>query len=436
MQALTAEQKVQRAVIALIREQPFYATALLKMKISADPSFPTAATDGKDLVYNPEFIDGLTRDAVITLLIHEVEHILFGHHIRRGEERDHTGWNIAADLAINSHLTHRAGFQELDGCYPGGKHFEQMPHGETAERYYDLLKRKDPPPNPTKPRDGGKGEGGSGQSQDGDDQKGAQEPAGDQKGDGTSTGKGKGEIGAQAGSGEAGEGGYEGEDMVVGEVLPSKVPEQQAEAERQQLVIQCSNACPPGMIPAHLKSLVDDVSKPVKVPWHIILRRFCEKAARSRLTYNKINRRLNDWPDRIPARGGKKIGELCVVLDTSGSHWSEAPKILDHIEAIAKAYPGTSIRLIQFDTEAVERVYSSSELPIPRKRWEIEGGGGTRLTPAWEKAQKSNAAAIIVYTDGWLDDWPKTASRCPVIWLMSTDVQVPVKGLVVRVGED
>lgn len=381
MNALTPKQMIQRATIDIIRNHPFYARAILKQAIEPSDQVPTAATDGTKIIYNPEFVAGKSHDALVILLMHEADHILFGHHIRR-DHRDPKGWNVAADLAINSAYVGEPGWKELDGLAPGIKPFDNLPSGKVSEWYYDQL-----------PRQGGKSGGKKGDKDGGQDV-----------------------------------GGF-------GEVLDSPLPAQEAEAERCKTIVECANA-DPGNIPAHLKSVVDSVRKPVKVPWPILLRRFCERACKSRLTFNKINRRMTDWPCRLPSRTGKTLGEICVVLDTSGSHWSDAPKILDHIEAIVKAYPKTTVRLIQFDAEASERVYQSSELPLDRNKWQMEGGGGTALMPAWRLAQRAKASCIVVYTDGYLHDWPTERSNAPVIWLMSTDHDVPCAGTVVRLNDE
>jgi predicted metal-dependent peptidase len=413
------------------------------------------------LVYNPDFVAEKSHDAIVTLLIHEVEHVLFGHHIRQ-QGRDHEGWNIATDLAINSHLLHRPGFHELQGLYPGGEPYPDLPAGQTGEWYYNEITKR-PPEQPEQPEQDGEGEGegeggnegesepssggseekaeGQDQSQPGDQEGGEPSGEGDNPQDGTGNDPQNGQK-ARSGSGEGQDSGggsqgpkseLPGRDRIIGEVLPSPEPEQLAESERQQLVVQCAAGCPPGKMPGHLKTLVDSATKPVEVPWQVLLRRFCEKRCKSRLTYSRVHRRLGHLPERLPTRGGKTLGEICVVLDTSGSHWGKAPEILDHIEVIAKAYPGTSVRLIQFDTEAKEKLYTKHDLPIDRKRWELSGGGGTALQPAWQMAQKSRASCIVVFTDGYLYDWPTEKSKSPVIWLLSTSEEVPCPGLVVRV---
>jgi predicted metal-dependent peptidase len=94
------EQKLSRARTQLLLNQPFFGTLSLRLKLVRMPSFPTMATDGRRLVYNPAFVEKLTPAELEGVLAHEVIHVALAHHCRRGE-RDATLWNRAADYAIN-----------------------------------------------------------------------------------------------------------------------------------------------------------------------------------------------------------------------------------------------------------------------------------------------------------------------------------------------
>ena len=68
-------------------------------------------------------------------------------------------WNVATDLAINSHLM---GELPEGGCFPTIKPFEEYPVGMSAEWYFSKLQNDDQ----FKPQEGD-GEGGEGQPSDG-----------------------------------------------------------------------------------------------------------------------------------------------------------------------------------------------------------------------------------------------------------------------------
>ena len=130
---LTIEAKLSRGRTQLLLNQPFFGTLCLRLKLVAMPSFPTMATDGRRLVYNPAFVDKLTPAELEGVLAHEVMHCALAHHCRRGE-RDAQLWNQAADYAVNpiligngitlpkdalidpafADLVHRLGFESKD----------------------------------------------------------------------------------------------------------------------------------------------------------------------------------------------------------------------------------------------------------------------------------------------------------------------------------
>lgn len=63
----------------------------------------TAATDGKNYFWNPDFLRQCTVDNLITLIVHETYHTCFSHcHGGRGEGKHPIIWNYAVDYVVNS----------------------------------------------------------------------------------------------------------------------------------------------------------------------------------------------------------------------------------------------------------------------------------------------------------------------------------------------
>jgi len=164
---------------------------------------PTMYTDGKGLFYNPEFVNKLPLDAVETVIVHEILHVAFGHHLAFADiAKNHQNlWklvNIACDLAINHLLKDRSGFYKRM-LLAGKGEFKDFPQGLDAREYYNLLLKKyqKQPPPPEQPEEQG-GEQGEGQGEEGE-------------GEGSGQGEDdKGETGEGGGS-EQGEEGQEGE---------------------------------------------------------------------------------------------------------------------------------------------------------------------------------------------------------------------------------
>ena len=138
---MNAQQKVAKAIEALVIDQRFYGTLIYATQILPTDSvmgevIDTMATDGKRIYYNPSFVDTLTLGETKGVLCHEVMHIANAHHLRRGQ-RDHTRWNIACDYAINPLL--------LKGniILPKDRLEDAMYDGMSAEEIYTRLEREE-----------------------------------------------------------------------------------------------------------------------------------------------------------------------------------------------------------------------------------------------------------------------------------------------------
>lgn len=111
---MSAESDMLKARAQLLMDQPFFGTLALKLKLVQDTeNCKTAATDGKRLIYHPNYVSKLQSLPRKGLIAHEVMHCVLNHTTRRGA-RDPKRWNIATDFAINLHLLD-CGFVLPDG---------------------------------------------------------------------------------------------------------------------------------------------------------------------------------------------------------------------------------------------------------------------------------------------------------------------------------
>ena len=83
----SAAEKLVRARTQLLLNQPFFGTLCLRLKLVPDVSLRTMATDGRRVLYNPEFVDGLTAAELEGVLAHEVLHCALAHQCRRGARK-------------------------------------------------------------------------------------------------------------------------------------------------------------------------------------------------------------------------------------------------------------------------------------------------------------------------------------------------------------
>ena len=96
-------------------KSPVFAILALFARFIPSQQVPTAATDGKDIFYNPDYLHSLPVTQQDGLLLHEVLHAALLHVPRRGV-REAELWNIAADIVVNGIICK----QDVFELPPGG----------------------------------------------------------------------------------------------------------------------------------------------------------------------------------------------------------------------------------------------------------------------------------------------------------------------------
>jgi predicted metal-dependent peptidase len=101
-EALQIQQRKRIAAsqIRLSESFPFFGALLMMAPIVMTNTIPTAATNGRDLLFNADFVHSLNAQELDGILVHELLHLALLHVPRRGV-RDHMVWNIAADIHVN-----------------------------------------------------------------------------------------------------------------------------------------------------------------------------------------------------------------------------------------------------------------------------------------------------------------------------------------------
>jgi predicted metal-dependent peptidase len=97
-------------------------------------SIPCAATDGRDIYLNPEFISSLPSEQQDGAILHEILHAALLHPLRL-KEREPKLWNIAADIVVNGMISQQQGFD----LPPGGLRDENLEH-LSVEAVYEILR--------------------------------------------------------------------------------------------------------------------------------------------------------------------------------------------------------------------------------------------------------------------------------------------------------
>ena len=379
---------LNKHVARLLMSEPFFAAISRRVDKRANNGIPTAGvrinpvTAQFEMVYNPEFFQGLTDQQRAGVLKHEFYHLVFAHVTdRKPEGVDARKWNIAADLAINSHLR---GELPEGCCMPGEGPFADLESGKSAEWYLANL-----------PDDG--------------ESKG---PEGDGQG-----GEGQGEGGDGDSDGQPGQGGgfpdgvlddHGGWDDVPDDVkdiakerLKDQIRKAAEEASKANSWGTVSSACRQDIM-AKLQSKVD---------WKKVLRYFIKTSQRAnkRSTVRRINKR---YPYQHPGKSVNRVARVAISIDQSGSvddgmlqaFFAELNKLAELAEFV----------VIPFDSEvATESIYTWKK--GEKKKWERVRYGGTDFNPPTEYVNQQGFDGHIVLTDLCAPK-PKR-SKCQRMWM-------------------
>lgn len=360
-------------------QDAFFATLALRLRTEADWDCPTAATDGKRLLYNPQWFAALPVEEAQGVIAHEVLHCALAHQLRR-QGRDPTRWNIAADLSVNPILLD-AGYA-LPSCRlaPGEGQFTNLPRGKSAEEYYALLPAEDPG-----------GESG-------------QEPPDDPGGCGTVQ--------------EPGDG--------------SPADTRQSEAEWQVAVTQARQvAAQRGTLPGGVDRLVEEVLHPA-LDWRDVLRAFVSQHARNDYSWSPPNRRFIHAGLYLPGLRSEELGDVVLAIDTSGSI---GPELLDRFAAEAQGIlDAYDCRLaIVYHDSRVQRVDTWQPSDGPLQLHPV-GGGGTNHRPVFEHIEREgwDPTCLVCLTD--LESiFPTVAPAYPVLWAVVGGNRYPPFGTLVEI---
>ena len=91
----------------MIKKYPRFASEIAKAKLSYRKDLPhhSAATDGQNLFFDPDFMLKLTEDERLFIIAHELMHVKFEHMYRikdkDGKMRNPYIWNIATDCLVD-----------------------------------------------------------------------------------------------------------------------------------------------------------------------------------------------------------------------------------------------------------------------------------------------------------------------------------------------
>jgi len=390
-------------VYRLLQNEPFFA-ALSRRIDKKKGNVPTAGVrvneDGHfEMVYNPDFFNGLTDEQRSGVLVHEFYHLIFEHVTGRlpdelagvmhsdkptqEEIQKFKIWNIAADLSINYHI----GANKLpeNCCIPGGKMFEDMPGDMTAEWYYsELLKKVEE------------------QEQDGNG--GGGEGAGDADGSPSGSDFDPDNAGQFDSHNEWGQGTPAPEEQAAMDIAKERLKEALKDAANEASTRNwgsLSSSC--------RREIMERITS--KVDWRKMLRYFVKTSQRAnkRSTPKRLNRR---YAYVHPGRKVSRTASIAVSIDQSGSvSDSMLAAFYGELNKLASL---ATFTVIPFDTKVAEDKVYVWKKGESRKRERVMYGG-TDFNPPTEYVNARKFDGHIVLTDLCAPK-PKS-SKCQRMWM-------------------
>lgn len=359
--------KIDKAKAQIVLDHPFFASILLKRKLTPTKDVPTLAVDARgNIYYNEKFVEDLTVPQLVWGLCHEIGHVV-GQHALRKKHRDHRKWNYAGDAWIND---------MLDDCGVGTR----IPNtvdmkgskDKTTETIYDEL--------PSNPDPNGNG------------------------GNDSSTNNWDNGL---------------GDDIMSENLTESEIKE--IEANSKVEIAQAAQAAKArGKLPGKLAEMVADILN-VKTPWYDILERYMTDCVKQDQTWTKPNRRHIGAGVYLPSIASEPaMGELAIQVDVSGSiSKRELDYYNGHLSRIIKQCNPTKVHVLYTDTEVQKYIEFQQGEDV---QLEFYSGGGTDMPAGFDFLNEKGIepAVFVCLTDGYTGFGEPPSY--PVVWCISSDV--------------
>jgi len=382
-------------IFRLLQREPFFAALSRRIEKKEFKGIPTAGvrvnpdTGYFEMMYNPDFFEGLTDDQRSGVLIHEFYHLIFEHvtgrlpdelagvfsnngNVSKDKAELFKLWNIATDLSINCLI----GKNNLPSmcCFPGEGPFKEFPSDMTGEWYYEQLKQT---MDEQKARGKGEGEG-EGEGFDPDE---------------------AGQFDSHA------DWGGDSCDEATKEIAKERLKEAMRDATNE-----ASKANNWGTVTSTVRrEIMDKLS--TKVDWRKVLRWFvkCSQRSNKRSTPRRLNKR---YAYIHPGRKVERVANIAISIDQSGSVSDEM--LAAFYSELNKLADIATFTVIPFDSEIAEDKIYVWKKGEKRKKERVLFGG-TDFNPPTDFVNKGKYDGHICLTDMCAPK-PKP-SKCPRMWM-------------------
>ena len=435
----TAQQRVERAHVRCMQipKLRFFGSMVLHGQTTFTDKVPTAATDGVNTYYNPEFMQTLDDKELMFVVIHECMHKVYKHMAlwKKLREEDALLTNMANDYVINPMIRDLDPTEQYlkvprykDGPKKGipncliDEQFKNM----DSKQVFDILKQENKEP----PSGRGLGEGPC-----------VNPPPSGPGNEDSDTDNEERESDTLSKEQDIGDSELEKYSKKIKERAEDQhddhnYDEDQTEEEAQKTNNELDRAIRQAAEIAGTGS--DGIAKKivellrVETPWQEILAEFIKQQVKGggQTTWRKYNRRLIGSDIYMPSMLDEKAGQMVVAMDTSGSVFSAIDKFLSELKTIVMDVVPEKVHLVYWDHYVQgEETYTEMDYANLENSTKPRGGGGTDprcvLKHVEEKitsGEYQDINAVIIFTDGYFGDegkWEKLG--IPVLWAVVQD---------------
>lgn len=354
-------EKVIKSRVKLLFDQPFYGQLLLNFKliIVGDKNHwvKSCAIDGKNLYFNPEYVNMQSDEEIKFSIAHQLMHVVF-HHITRRGSRDRTKFFEAGDYVING-ILERDGIGKMpsktmvdEDNTPKATEIKTLRDsqydGKTTDEVYVMLMDDN---------------GGGGSSFDQ-------------------------HIDAQDMN-------YDDDDIL------------EIENNMDAAIQNAAAGAGAGKVPGEIQRWIDELSEP-KLNWREFLHENAVSKIKSDYTWKRPNKRLQGaFPNLVfPSQKVEASIKFYLSIDMSGSISPDMAKdMLSEVAGIAGHFKEFEVMVWCFDTV----VYKESVKTFTQENiheiheYVPSGGGGTDFDVNWEfmKKEKIVPDMFVMFTDGY-----------------------------------
>ena len=376
------EEIIQKCILQVRRQCSFFGSMMLFAEIEISKQIPTAATDGRKIFFNEEFLKSLSSPEQNALMLHEVLHRALLHVIRR-QNRDPFIWNIAADIVVNDLILRNTSFP-----LPKGAIVDNRFQDKSVEYIYEALLKSN-------------------------DYKGYKLaiadiliPSGIENDDGSDESKLNKNSGIKKSLSEEEIDEIEAFWKDKMEILKN-TPEHQLSKGQ-------------GSLPAGIGQEISTILEP-EVDWRHALWKYVGKTPAD---FDELDRRFIYKGLYLESLLTEAV-EVSVCIDTSGSVSDELLKqFAGELKGILRSYPNVKCSLFFADTGLAGPYEIDRIEQMPK----AIGRGGTSFIPFFDYLKKNgeennllgNNKLSIYFTDGY-GDFPKQEPNNPTMWLVCKD---------------